>query len=142
VIDEKILIQWMKEKHSGSGFHSTDGKASPVTHHLSLILDVWPHEPDINLELLGLAEIATPHIAGYSVEGKYNATKMIAKEVSQFFSIGIDIPPLRSGEATDEYPAGRAAPYDILADDRRLRESPGTFEQQRNKYPERWEFLH
>ncbi len=38
------------------------------------ILDVWENEPNINLELLKLATIATPHIAGYSFDGKVNGT--------------------------------------------------------------------
>ncbi|MDD4645754.1 MAG: 4-phosphoerythronate dehydrogenase [Bacteroidales bacterium] len=120
---------------------------SPVTRHLSLvtrnfslILDVWPHEPDINRELLDLTDIATPHIAGYSVEGKYNATKKMVESVSDFFHL--DMPPLapltKDGMVMTQN--GPLAPYDIMEDDRRLRESPETFEQQRNNYPQRWEY--
>ena len=43
-----------------------------------LILDVWQNEPDINYHLLDAADIATPHIAGYSYDGKLKATKMLA----------------------------------------------------------------
>ncbi|MCI0514383.1 4-phosphoerythronate dehydrogenase, partial [candidate division KSB1 bacterium] len=47
-------------------------------HHLkALILDVWENEPEIDLELLKLVEIGTPHIAGYSYDGKINGTRMI-----------------------------------------------------------------
>jgi erythronate-4-phosphate dehydrogenase len=45
--------------------------------HLYWCLDVWENEPLINFEILGLAEIATPHIAGYSVQSKQRAIDMI-----------------------------------------------------------------
>ncbi|MFA5815982.1 MAG: 4-phosphoerythronate dehydrogenase [Bacteroidales bacterium] len=106
---------------------------------VALVLDVWPHEPEINRELLSLTSIATPHIAGYSVEGKYNATKMMVEAVSKYFQLCMDpLPPLTK-EGVVVRQNGQAAIYDIMADDRRLRESPETFEQQRNNYPERWE---
>jgi erythronate-4-phosphate dehydrogenase len=41
------------------------------------VIDVWENEPGVDVELLGLARIATPHIAGYSLEGKLNAARMI-----------------------------------------------------------------
>ena len=44
---------------------------------LKVVLDVWENEPDINIELLKKVLIATPHIAGYSYEGKVNGTQMI-----------------------------------------------------------------
>ncbi len=47
------------------------------TKNFRLILDVWEKEPDINLELLKETQIGTPHIAGYSLEGKINGTSMI-----------------------------------------------------------------
>jgi len=113
---------------------------SLVTRHFSLILDVWPHEPDISRELLGLTDIATPHIAGYSVEGKYNATKKMVEAVSDFFHL--DLPPLTplTKDGMEMTQNGPLAAYDIMEDDRRLRESPETFEQQRNNYPQRWEY--
>ncbi len=42
-----------------------------------LILDVWENEPNINLDVLEIADIATPHIAGYSIQGKIRATEMV-----------------------------------------------------------------
>jgi erythronate-4-phosphate dehydrogenase len=133
VLNEEVVILWMTEHLQRSG-------SSLVTGHLSLVLDVWQNEPDINRELLGLADIATPHIAGYSVNGKYNATTRMVEAVSDFFQLSIPpIPPLtKDGVAVKQN--GAMAYYDIMADDFRLRESPETFEQQRNNYPERWEF--
>ncbi len=46
-----------------------------------LALDVWADEPHINAELLGLAVLATPHVAGYSARAKLNATRMIYEQV-------------------------------------------------------------
>lgn len=44
------------------------------SHRLNLVLDVWPHEPGIDLELLAGSKIATPHIAGHSMLGKLRGT--------------------------------------------------------------------
>lgn len=54
--------------------------------HLNgLVVDVWDNEPEINLELCRLADIATPHIAGYSQDGKINGTEMIFDAVCSYF---------------------------------------------------------
>ena len=45
------------------------------------VLDVWENEPDIDLELLNIVEIATPHIAGYSAEGKANGTAVCVNAI-------------------------------------------------------------
>ncbi len=50
-------------------------------------LDVWESEPNINPLLLDKVQIATPHIAGYSINGKLNATRKIYDDLCQFFSI-------------------------------------------------------
>ena len=52
-----------------------------------LILDVWQNEPDINHHLLDAADIATPHIAGYSYDGKLKAAKMLVDVLAH---IGLD----------------------------------------------------
>ena len=52
-----------------------------------VILDVWNGEPDLNLQLMEAADIATPHIAGYSFEGKVNGTTMAVKAVAEHFGI-------------------------------------------------------
>jgi erythronate-4-phosphate dehydrogenase len=48
---------------------------------------VWPHEPDIDADLLGCCDIATPHIAGYSLDGKLRAVDMVFKGVCQAYGI-------------------------------------------------------
>jgi erythronate-4-phosphate dehydrogenase len=52
-----------------------------------VVLDTWEGEPDVNLELLEKVSIATPHIAGYSREGKLNGTRMIHAQFSKFFGL-------------------------------------------------------
>lgn len=52
--------------------------------NLITVLDVWENEPSINKNLLAQTEIATPHIAGYSFEGKINGTLMIYNELCRF----------------------------------------------------------
>jgi erythronate-4-phosphate dehydrogenase len=52
-----------------------------------IVLDVWNGEPALNLQLMEAADIATPHIAGYSFEGKVNGTTMAVKAVAEHFGI-------------------------------------------------------
>jgi erythronate-4-phosphate dehydrogenase len=119
------------------------------------VLDVWEKEPNIDLELLKLVEIATPHIAGYSLDGKANGTKMAIRAISKFFKLGIDNwqPEISSGfeksalkidskNQTKEQTLEEIIlqSYDVLSDDNRLRNSPQTFEEQRGNYPVRREF--
>ncbi len=49
-----------------------------------LVLDVWENEPNIDSELFSLAEIATPHIAGYSWTSKVEATNIVYKAACEF----------------------------------------------------------
>jgi erythronate-4-phosphate dehydrogenase len=119
------------------------------------ILDVWEHEPEIDTELLGLVEIGTPHIAGYSADGKANGSSMSVRALSRFFNLGLDnwfpaeVPaPASTSFELDCTGMGEQAvlanlihrTYDILSDDARLRLSPATFEKQRGEYPLRREF--
>jgi len=119
------------------------------------VLDVWENEPLIDAELLHLADVATPHIAGYSADGKANGTMMSVRALSKFFRLGIDNwvpndipePPEKNilvncNDKSDDMIVQEVilATYQILEDDRRLRESASTFEQQRGEYPLRREF--
>lgn len=120
-----------------------------------LIIDCWENEPEIDLELLEKADIGTAHIAGYSRDGKAVGTMMSIRAVSRFFKLGIDDwQPLGielseqtqiqlDGHKKDEESVlaeAALATYDILADDKRLRAAPGTFERLRGEYPIRREF--
>lgn len=120
-----------------------------------LIIDCWENEPDINLELLKIAAFGTPHIAGYSKDGKANGTKMSVQAVSKFFSLGLDDwqpshvePPENpileiDGNQRREYSILAEAilsTYNIEADDELLKETPDLFEKLRGDYPVRREF--
>ncbi len=54
------------------------------------VIDCWENEPNIDTELLQLVDIATPHIAGYSADGKWTATKMSLENLNNFFSLGVN----------------------------------------------------
>lgn len=94
------------------------------------VVDVWEYEPDIDTELLTLARITTPHIAGYSADGKARASQMALDALCDFFHL----PHIKAGT-----PPPCDTPYDVDADSRRLKQSPTTFEQQRGNYPLRRE---
>jgi erythronate-4-phosphate dehydrogenase len=125
-----------------------------------IILDVWEDEPSINLNLLNKTEIATPHIAGYSFEGKVNGTKMIYDSLCKFLNITHAWQPklplierkdlqLSDGKSDEEKLFKLfSSIYDIEKDDARLREiskyrlneQAGYFDLLRKSYPVRREF--
>lgn len=121
----------------------------------SFVCDCWENEPDLDLELLEMTEIATPHIAGYSKDGKAKGTSMSVQAISDFFGLGlnnwqpsgVELPtnPIIEidGEGMSEQEIFSKAilhTYDIRHDDKLLRLSPEHFEQQRGDYPTRREF--
>jgi len=119
-------------------------------------LDVWENEPDIDPELLGLLYSGTPHIAGYSLDGKATGTSMCVQALGQFFDLPCsnwevsDIPapdrPLEfSVDASGKKPQevlGDAIlhTYNVMNDCSRLRADISGFERQRSEYPIRREF--
>jgi len=129
-----------------------------------VVLDVWENEPTIDAELLARADLATPHIAGYSYDGKVNGTRMVVEALCRHFGLerAWDPSPLLPppARARVTLPAGLsvdeavglavAAAYDIEADDARLRglldvpaEGRGDyFTSLRAAYPVRREFPH
>lgn len=72
----------------------------------TVILDVWENEPDIDVELARLVYLATPHIAGYSFDGKVSGTEMVYRSVCQFLGL-----PTRNslGQFLEEPPLSRMA---------------------------------
>ncbi len=66
VIDNKVLTDIIQRKK------------------LNVILDVWENEPFLNRELLNNVNIGTPHIAGYSLEGKANGTIILYNTLCEF----------------------------------------------------------
>lgn len=109
------------------------------------VIDTWEGEPDINLHLLNRAVIATPHIAGYSADGKANATRMSLKAVCDFYGLDFNcevLPPQLPDELcpTAELAEERALQlYNPMEDTQRLKYSPDRFEWLRGNYPLRRE---
>jgi erythronate-4-phosphate dehydrogenase len=138
VVDNKALAGWIRSSVNGGA-----------------VLDVWENEPEIDPILLSEVHIATPHIAGYSTDGKANGTAMVVNLLSDFFDL-----PLRKwfpenvpepvypeikidGMGKTEEDVIRQAflhTYNLMEDDRKLRSSPTGFEKLRGDYPLRREF--
>lgn len=130
-------------------------------HIAAAVLDVWENEPTPNLELLALSDIATPHIAGYSFDGKVNGTRQIYEALCAF--LGIDAvwdprpllppPPLPAltvdSDSPDILTQTVLQVYDLIGDDARMRgitsaspdEQGACFDRLRKEYPVRREFF-
>ena len=108
------------------------------------VIDVWENEPDINLTLLNKVFIGTPHIAGYSADGKANATRMSLDSLCDHFGIQAEYcitPPepensiITAATSTEAY----LQMYDPRKDSEALKMHPEHFEQLRGNYPLRRE---
>ena len=110
--------------------------------HGDVALDCWENEPNISRDLLEKAIVATPHIAGYSAEGKQRGTAMMLAALNEFFGWDIPIPEIAAPAtgAAQVTLAGIAASYDILTDTAALKAAPRDFESQRNHYSHRPEY--
>lgn len=126
---------------------------------LSVVLDVWEHEPRINSRLAAQCDLVTPHVAGYSLDGKIRGTELVYQAFCRHFALPVGELP--------EYPAGQlvsleAGPtltaeqlllrlsalfYEPLVDDAALRatldlavdKQAEAFDVLRKNYPERRE---
>lgn len=108
------------------------------------IIDVWEHEPDINRELLEKVMIGTPHIAGYSADGKANATRMSLDAICCFFQIKgkyeINAPaPASPIIYAKNHEEALLQIYNPTEDSDRLKSQPELFETLRGDYPLRRE---
>ena len=107
------------------------------------VIDTWEGEPDLSLPLLEKAVIATPHIAGYSADGKANATRMALQAVCQFiskpFCLDIQPPALPDNYAYGDVKEGPLRFYDPRVDTTLLKAQPDKFEYFRGHYPLRRE---
>lgn len=108
------------------------------------IIDVWEHEPGINRELLEKAFIGTPHIAGYSADGKANATRMSLDAICKFFQIEADYRINAPAPASPIIHAKNHEEailqiYNPVEDSTRLKNQPEQFETLRGDYPLRRE---
>lgn len=111
-------------------------------------IDVWEWEPNISPKLLEKAFISTPHIAGYSLQGKANATAMAVAAVARNLGLPLE------GWYPDQVSPSRPSPiswrelsttiterYDILAESAMLKQHPEDFESLRNGYAYREEYF-
>ena len=107
------------------------------------VIDTWENEPYLSSELLEKAYLATPHIAGYSADGKANATRMSLEALCRFFGIEDDFtisPPELSGlQFSDNPEEAFLQLYDPTRDSKWLKASPEKFEWFRGNYPIRRE---
>lgn len=119
------------------------------------VCDCWENEPNLDLELLTLTQIATPHIAGYSKDGKATGTQMSVRAISDFCRLGmnnwqpkgVELPAqpeieIDGWDKSEQMIISEAIwhTYDIRNDDKRLKQNPSLFEPLRGDYPVRREF--
>ena len=126
------------------------------------VIDTWENEPEISPELLDRADIGTPHIAGYSFDGKVRGTEMIYEAACAALGLtptwdpatalpAPDVPEIKAsveGRHDDVLHDIVSSVYDITTDDARLREAVDSqpaavgaaFDQLRGHYPIRREF--
>lgn len=138
VINEKSLINNINSNHIRAA-----------------VLDVWENEPDISNDLLGLADIGTAHIAGYSLDGKANGSSMIINQLAMHFDLPLKnwrpdgipeaIKPIinidaKNGSEADIIRESVLRTYPVEDDSNLLKNSPGNFEELRGNYRNRREF--
>lgn len=140
VIDNQGLLAWHRQRDD-----------------ITLLLDVWEQEPRVDPRLAARARIGSPHIAGYSYDGKLRGTWMLYRAFCASQGIAADIPftdLLPEDTAPQLILKGDETLTDIVhqiyhpgADDRRFRDTlqdpdtqPAKFDQLRKQYPVRREF--
>ena len=118
VLDTRAILQPLR-----------DGK-------ISAVIDTWEGEPDINRELLDLADIATFHIAGYSRQGKERATRMVLEELEKFFGFEVDKSGLAPAYISPKDLTAESiiSSYDPAIDTDALRSDPAAFDTLRRNY--------
>ena len=123
---------------------------------LSVVLDVWEPEPDLNVELLNQVDIGTAHIAGYTLEGKARGTTQVFEAWTRFIGqaqqVALDtlLPAPEFGRISLHGPLDQPTlkrlvhlVYDVRRDDAPLRKvagQPGEFDRLRKQYLERREW--
>ena len=132
-------------------------KAALQEHRIAgACLDVWEGEPELDPELVDLLDFATPHIAGYSADGKANGTTAAVRTIAEVLGLPLTdwkasgVPAPAQSIEFEIDAAGRSAQevlteavlhtYDLQADSDALRADLGAFEKLRGDYPVRREF--
>ena len=119
-----------------------------------VIIDTWNNEPDVDVKLIKSVTIETPHIAGYSYQGKQRATAAAVRAVARFFklealyeffpateleeleAVKLDLTGLTQGQITSVFQYN----YPVFTDDFMFRVHPESFEELRQQYRYRREF--
>lgn len=111
------------------------------SYDVKAVIDVWENEPNLDTELLKLAEIATPHIAGYSLEGKERATRMALEAIENKFGLTVDKSGLTQAYTIPQSVSGDIiiGSYDPYVDASLLCSAPSEFECLRDAYDLRHE---
>lgn len=118
-----------------------------------VIIDCWENEPEIDQEYMRRVDIATPHIAGYSADGKANATRMSLQSLARYWQLPekpidditaptiensiIDYSQLKSKNRVEDI---IIQTYNPLEDCERLLNNPEQFSSLRGNYPLRREY--
>jgi erythronate-4-phosphate dehydrogenase len=125
--------------------------------NLQVALDVWELEPHINTELVDLVSLATPHIAGYSHEGKVRGTSMLAEALHKTYLTDRSMAFPNNLNDSLKAPLDTAGIdlnqlllecYKVADDDQRMRKAlkggdiAVSFDQLRKTYPQRREYNH
>ncbi len=149
IIDERALSQ-MRSKATliNASRGSVVDTQALVASGRDCAIDVWENEPNIDRQLLEKALVATPHIAGYSLQGKANASAMAVYAVAEHFGLPLAGWYPAGVERTEPRPISWTelcesidAHYDIDADSEQLRRNPQDFEALRNGYRYREEYF-
>ena len=138
VVEGRSLYEWLR---AGRGFAA---------------LDVWPGEPNIDPALLDAVTVATPHVAGHSLDGKLRGTEMIYGQFCKWLKTGQTNPGLVASLSLNPRPALPGSGLDdailtacpVSRDDAQLRKllavepqrRPAFFDALRREYPERRDF--
>ena len=116
VIDEQALLTALNTQHS--------------TLNYKIAIDCWEGEPALNTELLKRVDLASFHIAGYSIQGKMNASEMCLRAFCEFFSL-----PILSINKKAVPLQGDSDSGWLLRISEQLKAQPEEFEQLRKNYP-------
>jgi len=141
----------------GSVINNDDLKAHLLNNQdVQAVLDVWEKEPEVDLELMQLCKISTPHIAGYSLDGKMNGTYMVYQACCQALGLPerrqlgqfLPVPGIKEIRFDSSVPHNQAlrtairAAYEVRVDDGVMRSAMlrtdslrKTFDQLRRNYP-------
>lgn len=110
--------------------------------------DVWESEPNIELDILSKSSMATPHVAGYSLQGKANATSMVVNAIARRFSLPlvgwypIEVVPTNVQLISwKEMCSSIENYYPISEESLYLKSHPEEFEKMRNSYAYRAEYF-